>query len=734
MQTLWPRAIALFHALTAKLVSKPVSTSASTQEATQEPRSGRLSIVAMALLLTPVLMLAPTLGHASESLSVWQQLPYADGIQRLLQQEWASLHRVGAELIAAWGLLLGGIPEGERLTVIMRTGLPLLLLMPLRWLSRGLTAIIAQQLNKLHNQLVSGDIRQRGARAGARFLTAITPLVPWLALLWLTRLLPDLDADQYGLGGTLPLLYTVYVIYKLVDLSLEWFLLSVCQGNGTFLNAENTQLLERRANRVSSWLLLPWVIITVSEYLLHSTLVSQVIGALVWLFSWLLLSYLLHFYREALVNNLKRLTPESADRFFQPMAQGVITVLILPILVPVNLLLLAQGFFGQLMGEFAWYQRLSARWFHMKNQTGENDEDGEPNERTDDNYLKWFEPYGDEDFPIINTGLSDAINKYFSVWSQQPSDDNVLLLAGEPGIGKKSAVRRFCQETAQNNDALRVTMLDIPARTLDVTVLYSLVGQQLGIDLSEGPAALATANEQLPPTLLVVNNAEHLFLADVGGLEAWEALLSLTNSRAGNVFWLLVINNQSWAYLCNVFGRDYQMRNVIQVKRWAQAEIRSMILSRNQQSGYRLRYDDVLMDTRGPTNGAMRNAEQRYFSLLWDASWGVPAAALKLWQASVTTRGKAVTVRVPRMPSGARIEKSGPNQLFVFAAIVTHGSLTTQEIVRVTNMSENVVRFALKSALEDNVVQKGEDSRYRITTLWYHTVVNILNRMNMLHE
>jgi hypothetical protein len=194
------------------------------------------------------------------------------------------------------------------------------------------------------------------------------------------------------------------------------------------------------------------------------------------------------------------------------------------------------------------------------------------------------------------------------------------------------------------------------------------------------------------------------------------------------------MNNQSWAYLCNVFGRDYQMRNVVRVKRWTQAEIRSLILSRNQQSGYRLRYDDVLMDTRAPANNSLRNAEQRYFSLLWDASHGVPVTALRLWQESVTTRRNEVTVKVPRIPAGSRIEKSGSNQSFILAAIVTHGTLNTAEIMRVTNLSENVVRFSLKATLEDDIVEKGEDGRYRITALWYHTVVSILNRMNMLHE
>jgi len=661
-------------------------------------------------------------------------LPDTQSIVRLFENEWQQLLGLAGDIVQAWGQLLQGPAAAERTSVIMRTGLPLLLLFPARWVLRYFASYLMGKLSDLHNSLVAGNIRHRGLRALARFVTAITPLVPWLLLLWLSLLLPTLDASVYGPGGALPLLLTVYIIYRIVNLSLEWFLLSVCQGAGQYLNSDSTQLLAKRAHSATSWLLFPWVVITLSEYLLKSSIISQLIGAVFCLFSWLMLSYLLNQYRESIVVNVKRLTPERFDPVVEPLAKGQLTVLLLPLMIPLNLLLFTQAFADQLLGEFDWYQRLSARWFRMKSQALEGDDADTGDECTDDNYLRWFECYGEENFPIINTGLSDAVTRYFTEWKADYNDDNVLLMAGEPGIGKKSAVRRFCKETAQADTDLRVKMIDIPARTLDVPTLHQLLGAELDVDLDAGPAALVAANETLTPTLMVVNNAENLFLADVGCLDAWQALLSLTNARAGKVFWLIVINNQSWAYLCNVFGRDYQMRNVIRVKRWTQAEIRSLILSRNQQSGYRLRYDDVLMDSRAPAANALRNAEQRYFSLLWDASRGVPVTALTLWHESVTTRRGEVTVRVPRMPSGLRIEKSGPNQLFVFAAIVTHGSLNTSEIMRVTNMQENVIRFALKSALEDEVIEKYADGRYRITALWYHTVVNILNRMNMLHE
>lgn len=677
------------------------------------------------LLSVVALLLAPA---AQAALIDWP------GLDMLIRAEWQQLTTTFNNILSAWDSLLHGIPEGQRTQVIMNSGVPLLLIFPLRWLARHFASWTAGMLAALHNRLISGGIHHQGLRAITRFISGITPLVPWILLLWATTLLPPLQQETSAVGGALPLLMQVYILYVLLKLAAEWFLFSVCQGAGSYLNADNTALLEQRARSFTSWLLLPWVLIALADYLFQHSVISRMLGAFVWLFSWVVISYLLNFYREELIQNLKRLLPEKTDPLIEKAGHGRFMSLLLPLWVPFNLVLFLRAFIIQLVAEFTWYQKLNARWFRMKNTVADNHEENEAGECTDDNYLRWFNAGNDWDYPIIDTGLSAAIRKNFDAWFSERSDDNVLLITGEPGIGKKSAARRFAGSLQGENSGLQIHQLDVPAKTTAAADIYRMLGDALQLDLSTGPAALAAQDKQLQPTLIILNNAENSFLAEVGSFEGWRALLSLTNTHVQNIYWLIVINNQSWAYLCNVFGRDYQMRNVIRVKRWSQAEIRSLILSRNQQSGYRLQYDDVLIDPRSPVAGALRNAEQRYFSLLWDACHGIPVTALMLWKESVSTQRGVATVSIPRLPVGSGFEKSGPRMLFIFAAIVTHGNLTTAELVRVTNTAENIVRFALKSGLEAGMIRKGNDGRYAITALWYHTVVSTLNRMNMLNE
>ena len=220
----------------------------------------------------------------------------------------------------------------------------------------------------------------------------------------------------------------------------------------------------------------------------------------------------------------------------------------------------------------------------------------------------------------------------------------------------------------------------------------------------------------------------------MGGLAGWEALLGLVNARVENLFWLVLIDNHAWAYLSNVYGRDYQFRSIKVARRWSQNDIRSLVLSRNHLSGCRIRYDNILLATRGPEAGSIRNAEQLYFSLLWDACQGNPAIALRLWLRSIRMEGNTVVVGLPDEVVGSGLEALDRDLHFVYAAISIHENMSSDELVSATALPERVVRRALKTGQDMGFLERGENRRYRIVALWYPIVTRLLARKNLLHE
>ncbi|MDX1804287.1 MAG: ATP-binding protein [Alcanivorax sp.] len=591
----------------------------------------------------------------------------------------------------------------------------------------------------LHDKVIHVSGERRWLWHASRLISGLAPLLPWL-LIWLVldALTEPLDNSTTRiLYWALPLA-RLYVIYGMACLVGEWLLLRVAQSANRYLNNEQTRQAGDHARHLARWLLPPWLLLMLVQTSLGPSLLYYLLSYLLLAVAYLLLGRLLVLRADDYRLCLQALLPSKLDRLTSVLLHPALFWLFAPLLLPLALLGFALGFVDRMLADFDWYLRLKARWFRLRTRVSSDEPAQEPPESPEDSrYERWFDaglPEG-SDTPIIDTGLVSAMEKHIQRWHEDKTDENALVVTGEKGCGKSLSLGKLEKALHDSCQDLNILRLPVPARTCTPQAINQLIGEALQLDLNEdGPAALVNSDAERRPTLVVLDEAQNLFLASAGGLDGWRNVLSLVNARLDHVYWLLMINNQSWAYLCNVFGREYQFRNVIRVKRWGQAELRSLILSRHHQSGYRLRYDEALLSSRGPDAGNVRNAEQRYFSLLWDASRGNPMVALQLWQTSVRLQGRQVLVGLPTPPSASLLDGMGENALFVYAAIVTHENLASQEISAVTHLPDTVVRYALKAGFDAGFLHKSEDGRYRLVPLWYPPMISYLTGKNLLNE
>ncbi|MCC1497802.1 ATP-binding protein [Alcanivorax sp. 1008] len=663
----------------------------------------------------------------------------SDNLPDTLQLEYGLARRALADIYERWQARLDDDSEGlsryrDLISTILILALAIGAFAGLHKLAKRSTATL---LN-IHNLIIARAPKQRWVKALARPFSGIAPLAPWI-LLWLvlTAFTSFFSGSNAALLHWWAPLAELYIVYGLLSLSGEWLLLRISTGAGVFLGGEQNKQLANHARSHARWMIWPWIILYIIDHWIGPSLTYRVAELATWLVNWFAIASLLKVRRQDYLVNLKRLLSQR----FDPIVERVLSprgfIWSATLLLPLQILLFVLQYLDMLLSDFDWYRSLSARWFRMRTKVlVEQDGEEISSEEVPQQYERWFTPEGDGemDFPVIDTGLMDAMRKPLDLWLDGRSDENALLVAGEKGIGKSAALARLEKFIRKERPDLIVHRLTIPAKTTSREAVYKLIGDLIGTDVSDGPSELARTDAERTPTIIMLDEAQNLFLAEVGHLDGWRGLLNLTNVRVENLFWIVSINNQSWAYLCNVFGREYQMRNAIRVKRWSQNEIRSLILSRNHLSGFKLQYDDILLTSRGPDAGNLRNAEQRFFSLLWDSCRGIPMTALEMWLTSIRPGERTVTVGLPQVPGSGVLEKLGPKLMFVYAAVVTHENLTFEEILKVTNQQENVVRYALKSALDAEFMQRSKEGRYRITPLWYNTVISYLNRKNMLHE
>jgi len=589
---------------------------------------------------------------------------------------------------------------------------------------------------RLQSRFAHWSRKRRLASRISRVTASLPLLLPWLVGLLGLQVLYELYTHYHlALLTLLTPLARLFILYGLLCLAGEWLLQRIAQQAGSFLNQEHLAQVQRAA-RVSA--------AVVVLFLLAKDFVALGVGPsslLDWcyvlsLFGMLLaLGLLLRCRRQDFIDALKSVLPSRFDHALELLLSERYFLLVAPIAAPPLLVALLASFMHKSLFDYDWYRRLFARSFKLRAAATDS---AQPELKTDaqalEGYEHWFLETDDAQIPFIDSGLYTLVRKGVDNWLSDKSSENSLLLTGPRGAGKSAVLKQLIQDLGDEQDDFQVRLCDVADKLCTREEVLSLLGEALQCDLAAGPPALVRTDAERQPTLIILDNAQNLFLRRVGGLSGWETLLGLVNTRIENVFWLVVINNQSWAYLSNIYGGDYQFRKVRTTRRWSQNEVRSLILSRNHLSGYKIRYDDILLATRGPEAGNIRNAEQLYFSLLWDACQGNPLLALRLWLRSIHLQGNTVVVGLPDEVSAAALEQLDNDLHFAYAAIMIHENMTSDELVAVTALPERVVRAALKTGYDAGFLQRSENKRYRIVPLWYPPIMRLLARKNLLHE
>ena len=124
-----------------------------------------------------------------------------------------------------------------------------------------------------------------------------------------------------------------------------------------------------------------------------------------------------------------------------------------------------------------------------------------------------------------------------------------------------------------------------------------------------------------------------------------------------------------------------------------------------------------------------------FFRLLWDQSQGNPELAEKLWlRALKPLYGKRLKVGLPLTHDLSVLKGLADEAFFVFAALMRHENLTTNEFIQVTDMKEGLVRHSLRIGLENNFIKRDETSkRYSFLVEGQYHVLNILKAKNFVY-
>lgn len=342
-----------------------------------------------------------------------------------------------------------------------------------------------------------------------------------------------------------------------------------------------------------------------------------------------------------------------------------------------------------------------------------------------------------EDCLVIdaNERAFNKVKREISSWMAYVEEDQSVAIHGEKGVGKTTLLNRIEAEFSELLDVIRIT---VPQKVWNREGLTGFLSKELGFETSDNvKKGILTLNKSLlKNTLVLIDDAHNLFLGKYGGFEAFREFVNLVNLKTDKIFWCSTFNKYSWAFIKGVMGSSQYLRTEIALEGWSDRALKDLILKRHKLSNYTLSYDQMILASRSTVghSEAIVEAEDQFFRLLWEQSKGNPRVAQYLWVNSLSMHGKnTLRVFLPESPKINLFNTLDDNSWFVFAAIAKHENLTRSEVAATTNLDWALVAHSIKFGLENKLLYKGDDNRYRLHLAYQHDVIKQLRMKNFIY-
>lgn len=241
--------------------------------------------------------------------------------------------------------------------------------------------------------------------------------------------------------------------------------------------------------------------------------------------------------------------------------------------------------------------------------------------------------------------------------------------------------------------------------------------------------------------VVVIDRVENCFVRNINGYEAIEKLCYLISETKEQIFWMVSCSRYAWRFLEKVQSVSDYFSHIIQTDNLDAAQIKKIIISRHQASGYNFYFepgeDDIVNRTyrklQDQPEKSQEYLERKYFERITELADGNASIAMILWIRSIRDFDNvSFYIRPLEITSIEMIEDLNPQVLFTLAAFVLHDTLSDTDLSMILNLTKEESRLMLiRLRSRGLLLQKGDG--YILNHLVYRQVVRGLKERNIIH-
>ncbi len=306
----------------------------------------------------------------------------------------------------------------------------------------------------------------------------------------------------------------------------------------------------------------------------------------------------------------------------------------------------------------------------------------------------------------------------------------LFAIVGERGAGKSTLLRRLLKE------AEKTSFIDCPLGDAShfTRALAAVVGAADDASLDE---AAGTLDQPSGNAGLLIDDASHLIMPRMGGLDAFDEVLSAARRYSNHCAWVFAFDEVVWRFFERARGARPLFDEVIRLEQWREEAIARLLTSRTNSLSLSPNFRHLLSDLGQDAddldvNEAIEHTAAGYYRLIWDYAGGNPGIALHAWRLclGVDPSGQ-IAVKVFDAPNALELDQLPDSSVFVLRAVVQLGLAHPDDILQSTMLEPSEIEDALRFGLNRGYFRLIGD-RYWVTWAWFRPITRFLRRRYLL--